>query len=97
MVTYNIATFRELSNNILETPILLQILYILIYNHLSRKNDFVYSPGFLILLYIFDLTCPNRYEHLMFFDPLVISEIIKKARIFFRKNTKVKNKKLIFQ
>ena len=45
---------------------------------------------------IFGLTCPNRYEHLMFFDPLVISEIIKKSRIFSRKNKKIKNKKRYF-
>ena len=45
---------------------------------------------------IFGLTCPNRYEHLMFFDPLVISEIIKKSRIFSRKNKNFKNKKRYF-
>ena len=39
------------------------------------------------------MTCPNRYEHLMFFDPLAISDIIKKSRIFSRKNKKYTNKK----
>ena len=45
---------------------------------------------------IFGLTCPNRYEPLMFFDPLAISDIIKKSRIFSRKNKKDKNKKRYF-
>ena len=41
---------------------------------------------------IFSLSCPNRYEHLMFFDPLAISEIIKKSRIFLAKTIKIKIK-----
>ena len=49
-----------------------------------------------VLVYIFNLTYPNRHEHLMFFDRLAISDIIKKVRIFFRKNKKVNIEKLYF-
>ena len=37
---------------------------------------------------ILGLTCPNRYEPLMFFDPLAISEIILKNPEFFSQKQK---------
>ena len=45
---------------------------------------------------ICSLTCSNRSEHLMFFDPLAISEIIQKSQIFSRKNKNFINKKRCF-
>ena len=48
------------------------------------------------MLYIFNLTCPNRNEFSMFFDRIALSDIYKKISGFFRKNKKVRNGKPYF-
>ena len=63
-----------------------------IYIHLSRKSTKFVRKLNIIFSYIFSLACPNPYEHLMFFDPLAISEIIKKSRIFLAKTKNIKTK-----
>ena len=43
---------------------------------ISRKSTKFGRKLNITISYIFSLACPNRYEYLMFFDPLAISDII---------------------
>ena len=62
------------------------------YNNCSFSSIYILKN----ILYIFHSTCPNRYEHFMFFERLAISEIIKKISDFFRKTKKLELKNCIF-